>query len=95
MKLISSYSGIKQMKNSPLIYGIVIWGSLPRIRNSIKDIMIGVYSGGGWNLPVGYCKYITEETSPWYGYESWSPELRFRNGLEHYQDRNFTALFMA
>jgi len=42
-----------------------------------KEIMVGVYASGGWNKPVRLTtKYITEETSPWYGYESYSAGIK-------------------
>jgi hypothetical protein len=52
-----------------------------------KDIMIGVFANGGWNMPVRLTtKYITEETSPWYGYESWSAGIKFSGMLSvHYR----------
>ena len=52
-----------------------------------KDIMIGVYANGGINKPVRLTtKYITEETSPWHGYESWSAGVRFSGMLSaHYR----------
>jgi hypothetical protein len=52
-----------------------------------KDIMIGVYANGGWNMPVRLTtKYITEETSPWHGYESWSAGVKFSGMLSvHYR----------
>ena len=38
-----------------------------------RDLRAGVYTYGGWNLPVRFTtKYITEETSPWHGRQSWS-----------------------
>lgn len=38
-----------------------------------RSIMAGVYAGGGINMPVRLTtKYITEETSPWHGFESLS-----------------------
>jgi hypothetical protein len=47
-----------------------------------RDIMIGVYANGGWNMPVRLTtKYITEETSPWHGYESWSAGINFSGML--------------
>jgi len=42
-----------------------------------KDIMTGVYANAGLNKPVRIItRYITEETSPWYGYESWSAGVK-------------------
>jgi len=47
-----------------------------------KNFKIGVYADGGWNMPVRLTtKYITEETSPWYGYGSWSTGVRFSRML--------------
>lgn len=38
-----------------------------------RNFMAGVYATGGWNLPVRMTtKYITEDTSPWHGNQSWS-----------------------
>ncbi|MFO7621278.1 MAG: hypothetical protein R6W81_08420 [Bacteroidales bacterium] len=38
-----------------------------------RDLRAGVYTYGGWNLPVRFTtKYITEETSPWHGFQTWS-----------------------
>ncbi|HSL85330.1 MAG TPA: hypothetical protein VK861_00180 [Bacteroidales bacterium] len=38
-----------------------------------RDFRAGVYTNVGWNLPVRMTtKYITEETSPWHGRQSWS-----------------------
>jgi len=43
-----------------------------------RDLMAGVYASGGINTPVRFTtKYITEETSPWHGYESLSAGIRF------------------
>jgi len=43
-----------------------------------RSIMAGVYAGGGINMPVRLTtKYITEETSPWHGFESLSAGVRF------------------
>lgn len=37
-----------------------------------RDFTAGLYGEAGWNLPVRLTtKYITEETSPWHGYQSW------------------------
>jgi hypothetical protein len=42
------------------------------------ETMAGIYMNGGWNLPVRLTtKYITEDTSPWYGYQSWSAGISF------------------
>jgi hypothetical protein len=66
-----------------LLYG----GSYAQDQEFDKDIMIGVCSGGGWNLPVRVTtKYITEETSPWHGYESWSAGVKISGMVsEHYR----------
>ena len=43
-----------------------------------RGIMAGIYAGGGINMPVRLTtKYITEETSPWHGFESLSAGVRF------------------
>ena len=43
-----------------------------------RSIMTGFYAGGGINMPVRLTtKYITEETSPWHGFESLSAGVRF------------------
>jgi hypothetical protein len=43
-----------------------------------RDLMAGVYASGGLNMPVRLTtKYITEETSPWHGFESLSAGVRF------------------
>jgi len=43
-----------------------------------RSIMAGVYTGGGINMPLRLTtKYITEETSPWHGFESLSAGIRF------------------
>jgi hypothetical protein len=43
-----------------------------------RSIMAGFYAGGGINMPVRLTtKYITEETSPWHGFESLSAGFRF------------------
>jgi hypothetical protein len=45
----------------------------PQDQDFERSIMTGVYAKGGWNMPVRLTtKYITEETSPWHGYQSWS-----------------------
>jgi len=42
-----------------------------------RGIMAGIYAGGGINMPVRLTtKYITEETSPWHGFESLSAGVR-------------------
>lgn len=42
-------------------------------REFYRSIMAGFYAGGGINMPVRLTtKYITEETSPWHGYQAWS-----------------------
>lgn len=47
-----------------------------------RDVMIGIYANGGINKPIRLTtKYITEQTSPWYGYESWSAGVRFSGML--------------
>jgi hypothetical protein len=47
-----------------------------------KNFKIGAYADAGWNMPVRLTtKYITEETSPWYGYGSWSAGVRFSGML--------------
>ena len=44
--------------------------------------MIGIYALDGINKPVRLTtKYITEQTSPWYGYESWSAGVKFSGML--------------
>jgi hypothetical protein len=44
-----------------------------QLKDPDRDFMAGLYVKGGWNLPVRLTtKYITEETSPWHGYQSWS-----------------------
>lgn len=41
--------------------------------NSEVRLTTGFYTSAGWNMPVRLTsKYITEETSPWYGYQTWS-----------------------
>jgi len=62
-------------------------GSYAQDQDFDKDIMIGVCSSGGWNLPVRVTtKYITEETSPWHGYESWSAGVKISGMVsEHYR----------
>ena len=43
-----------------------------------RDIKAGVYAGGGINMPVRLTtKYITEETSPWHGFASYSAGVSF------------------
>jgi len=52
-------------------------GSFAQEKDFDKEIMIGVYAIGGWNIPVRLTtKFITEETSPWYGYESYSAGIK-------------------
>lgn len=37
-----------------------------------RDFTAGLYAEAGWNLPVRLTtKYITEETTPWHGYQTW------------------------
>ena len=43
-----------------------------------RSIKAGVYAGGGINMPVRLTtKYITEETSPWHGFASYSAGVSF------------------
>lgn len=43
-----------------------------------RSIRAGFYAGGGINMPVRLTtKYITEETSPWHGFESLSAGVSF------------------
>lgn len=43
-----------------------------------RSIRAGFYAGGGINMPVRLTtKYITEETSPWYGFGSFSTGVSF------------------
>jgi len=43
-----------------------------------RNIMAGVYAGSGINMPVRLTtKYITEETSPWHGFASYSAGVSF------------------
>ena len=51
------------------------------------DIMTGIYAHAGVNKPVRVTNnFITEETSPWYGYESWSAGVKVSGMLSaHYR----------
>ena len=56
--------------------------------------MTGVYASGGWNMPVRLTtKYITEETSPWYGYESWSAGFKLSGMLFEYYRIEIAACY--
>jgi hypothetical protein len=75
-------------KTIPFILFVLFYaGGFAQDQDFDKDIMIGVYSSGGWNLPVRITtKYITEETSPWHGYESWSAGVKLSGMVsEHYR----------
>jgi len=59
----------------------------PQDQDFDRSIMTGVYAKGGWNMPVRLTtKYITEETSPWHGYQSWFAGVKVSGMLsEHYR----------
>ncbi len=45
----------------------------PQDKDSGSGFLAGVNGFGGWNLPVRMTdRYITEETSPWHGNQTWS-----------------------
>jgi len=70
-----------------LIFVLPCAASYSQEKDFDRDIMIGVYANGGWDVPVRLTtKYITEETSPWHGYESWSAGIDFSGMLSvHYR----------
>jgi hypothetical protein len=56
--------------------------------------MTGVYADGGWNIPVRVTtQYITEETSPWHGYGTWSAGVKFSLLLSEYYRIEVAACF--
>jgi hypothetical protein len=59
----------------------------PQDQDFNRSIMMGVYAKGGWNMPVRLTtKFITEETSPWHGYQSWSGGVNVSGMMsEHYR----------
>ncbi|MFZ0283151.1 MAG: hypothetical protein WAL29_15985 [Bacteroidales bacterium] len=59
----------------------------PQDQNFDRDIMGGVFANGGRNMPVRLTtKYITEDTSPWHGYESWSAVVKISGMVtSHYR----------
>lgn len=70
-----------------LLFVLPCTASYSQDKDFDRDIMIGVYANGGWNTPVRLTtKYITEQTSPWHGYESWSAGVNFSGMLSvHYR----------
>jgi hypothetical protein len=66
-----------------LVFFVILHATIfSQDRSFSRNIMIGVYANGGWNMPVRLTtKYITEETSPWHGYESWSAGASFSGML--------------
>jgi len=69
-------------------------GSCAQDQQFDRDIMTGVYASGGWNMPVRLTtKYITEETSPWHGYESWSTGFKLSGMLSEYYRIEIAACY--
>lgn len=63
------------MKKRILLLLLVLPFGFIRAQDKIpaRNFMAGVYATGGWDLPVRVTtKYITEDTSPWHGNQSWS-----------------------
>jgi len=58
---------------------VLVSGSVyPQDRDTAVGFRAGVNGFGGWNLPVRMTdRYITEETSPWHGNQTWSAGISF------------------
>lgn len=68
------------MKKVLLILLCVLTSGLvyPQDNDTGGGFMAGVNGFGGWNLPVRMTdRYITEETSPWHGNQTWSAGISF------------------
>jgi hypothetical protein len=61
---------------------------------SDRNIMAGVYAGGGINMPVRLTtKYITEETSPWHARDSWFTGIKVSGMVSEYYRLEVAACY--
>lgn len=61
-----------------LLCALTFGSVYPQGRDTVGGFRAGVNGFGGWNLPVRMTdRYITEETSPWHGNQTWSGGISF------------------